>query len=207
MSTRDTGRGEKAGQKPVRSAEQQRGSAAFTEVMRAWEELADEERLAWSMEGKDHRTSGVRHFKRINIRRLRRGEQLARVPPPSKPYDGRPLLKRLLIQNRHGRLILKLELRRSPTAPTTVWGARPCNRGLARPDKCPRLGWLPAPKRRQSEITDLYFAKHGDHIRNSRVPLTGKRIFIRVRQEVDSGMSLFEQVMAVVPGPEWRPEL
>ena len=32
----------------------------------------------------------------------------------------------------------------------------------------------------------------------------GKRIFISIRQEVDDGAPLYEQVKAVVPKPEWQ---
>jgi hypothetical protein len=167
--------------------------------MKTWEDLSDEERLTWRVEGKLQRTTGINLFKQIDLRRARRGEELARVPPPFKPYDGRPILKRLVIRNRGGWITLHLELRQRPTAPMTVWGARPCNRGLERPAKCPRLGWLPAPKDGATDITELYFQKHGEYIRKHRVQLAGKRIFIRIRREVDGGADSYEEVSALVP--------
>lgn len=185
-----------------RSAEQQQGSAAFTHVIKAWEELSDDERLTWNVQGSNRRSHGVNYFKTVNLRRVRRGEELARVPPQSKPYDAKPVLKRLVIRNRGGRLTLKLELRRVPTVPTTVWGSRPCNRGLARPDKCPRLGWLMVSADAMCDITDLYFMKHGGYIKLQGVELAGKRVFIRTRQEMDDGANLFEEVQAVIPPPE-----
>jgi len=196
-------RGKAARGANARSAEQQFGSAVFTRVMKAWEELTDEEHLAWHVEAKDHRTTGVNYFRSVNLRRLRRGEELARVPAPPKSFNAKPLLKGLHIINRGGRIRLMLAVSRAPTEPTTIWGSRPCNRGWAKPDKCPRLGWFP-PSRggRLTEITALYFNKHGDYIREHRVPLVGKRIFIRARQELDSGAPLYEQVAAVVPPPE-----
>jgi hypothetical protein len=172
--------------------------------MKAWEALSDEEGLAWNVAGKSRRTHGIHYFKKINLRRVRRGEELARVPPQSKRYDGKPVLKGLGIRNRGGRIVLKLEVFRVPTAPTTVWGARPCNRGVARPDKCPRLGWLPAPEEGVSDITGLYFKMHGGYIKKHGVQLAGKRIFIRIRQEVDDGPNLYEEVKALVPEPEGR---
>src|ERR1035438_5772344 len=66
------------------SAEQRQGNAAMTHVMNAWEDLSDEERLTWRVQGKYLRTTGVNYFKKINLRRARRGEELARVPPPFK---------------------------------------------------------------------------------------------------------------------------
>ena len=197
-------RGKKGRGRKGRSAEQRQGSAALTQVMKAWEELSDGERLTWNVQGKNRRTSGINYFKKINFRRAHRGEEPARVPPWSKPYNGERVLKRLAIRNRGGRITLKLEVCRVPTVPTTVWGARPCNRGVARPDKCPRLGWLPTPLEGVSDITGLYFRKHGEYIKQRRVRLAGKRIFIRIRQEVDGGPNLFEEVKALVPEPEGR---
>jgi hypothetical protein len=133
-----------------RSDEQRRGSAAMTQVMRAWEALADQERLAWDVQGSTRRMKGINYFKQVNLRRLRRGDELTRVPPFSKAYDARPLLKALDIRNRGGRITLELQLSRVPDSPRTVWGSLPSNLGLKQPDKCPRLGWLPAPQGRSA---------------------------------------------------------
>ena len=171
----------------------------MTHVMNAWEDLSDEERLTWRVQGKYLRTTGINYFKKINLRRARRGEELARVPPPFKPYDGGRILKGLTIRNRGDWFTLHLELRRTPTVPMTVWGARPCNRGVERPAKCPRLGWLPAPQGGIIEITELYFRKHGKYVMQRWAEMVGKRIFIRVRQEVDGGVDLYEEVCALVP--------
>ena len=124
------------------------------------------------------------------------------MPTRSKPHDGRPLLKRVDIGNRDGRITLELELRRVPDAPRTVWASLPCNLGLKKPSSCPRLGWLPAPQSRWSEITKLYFANYGEYIKEHGLQLAGKRIFIRLRQETDDGPNLYEQVRAVVPQPK-----
>ena len=187
-----------------RSAEQRQGSAVLTEVMRAWENLTDLERLAWRTYGQTQRRRGVDCFKSVNVLRLRRGEELARIPPSPKPYDANNVLKELEIHNHAGRLTLKLHFYRVPAAPRTVWGAFPCNRGLEKPDKCPRLDWLPPPKDLVSEITALYYQKYAPRIWNCQQPLAGKRIFIRLRQETDDQNKLYEEVAAVVPEPEPR---
>jgi hypothetical protein len=193
----------KGGRRPKgRSAEQRQGSAALTEVMRAWEDLTDMERLAWRTYGQTQRRRGIDCFKSVNLLRLRRGEELARIPTPPKPYDANNVLKELEIHNYAGQLTLKLHLHRLPATPRTVWGAFPCNRGLAKPDKCPRLGWLSAPKNLVCEITELYYQKYAKRIWNSKVPLAGKRIFIRLRQETDDQTKLYEEIAAVVPEPE-----
>ena len=170
--------------------------------MNAWEQLSDEERLTWRTYAATRRRKGIAIFKQVNLRRLRRGEELSRLPPVAKVYDGKPILKQLLIYNHGTRLTLKLELLRTPTAPTTVWGALPCNRGLERPDKCPRLCWLPEAVDGVCDITRQYYEKYGEHLKARGVQLTGKRIFIRTRRESDEGPNLFEQVQAVVPPPE-----
>jgi hypothetical protein len=185
-----------------RSAEQQQGPAAMTQVMKAWEELTDLERLTWRVQGKNRRMEGINYFKTVNLRRLLRGEELARLPPLPKLFNAKPILKRLSIRNRGGRITITLELRRAPTEPITVWGARPCNRGLAKPHKCPRLGWLRVSASLVSNITRLYFKKHREYLIRRQVQLVGKRIFIRIRREVDEGANLYEEVHAVVPVPE-----
>lgn len=185
-----------------RTDSQRQGSAALTQVMWAWEDLTDEERLTWNVTGTSRRITGINLFKSVNLRRVRRGEELARLPPQPRPVNPKPLLKRLHIYNRGGRITLKVELFRRPTEPATVWGSRPCNRGMAKPRNCPRLGWLPAPVKLVCEITRPYFQKHRDYLIKHQVQIVGKRIFIRVRRETDVGASLFEQVQAVVPPPE-----
>ena len=184
------------------SAAQRLGTAALTQVMRAWEDLSDPERLAWRVQAKLRRSNGISYFKHINLRRARRGEELARVPPQSKPYDGQPVLKGLHISNQGGWPILTLQFRRKPTARMTVWGSRPCNRWVERPAKCPRLGWLREPKDGATEITAQYFQTHGEYIQKHWTQLAGKRIFIRVRPEVDGGVDSYEEVSALVPEPQ-----
>ena len=185
-----------------RSAAQRQGSAAMVQVMQAWESLTDEEYLRWRVEGTSRRTEGITFFKSVNLRRLRRGENLTRLPPQPKVVNAKPVLKRLVIENRHRQITLRLELHRAPTEPMTIWGSRPCNRGLAKPDKCPRLGWLPARVKLAFEITRLYFKKHREYLIRSQMQLVGKRIFIRLRRELDEGARLYEEVQAVVPPPE-----
>jgi hypothetical protein len=185
-----------------RSAAQQWGPVAMTQVMQAWEELSEEEYLTWRVAATSRRRKAINYFKAVNLRRLLRGEELARVPPLTKVFNPKPVLRRLLIRNRGNKITLMLELRRAPTEPMTLWGSRPCNRGSARPDKCPRLGWLPARANRQCNITDLYFKKHRECLIHNQVQMVGRRIFIRLRHERDEGANLYEQVNAVVPPPE-----
>jgi hypothetical protein len=53
-----------------------------------------------------------------------------------------------------------------------------------------------------SDITLQYYERHSEYLKAHGVQLVGKRIFIRTRREVDDGVALYEEVMAVVPPPE-----
>ena len=99
------------------------------QVVKAWEALRDEERLVWDVQGALRRMKGVNYFKQVNLRRLRRGDDLVRVPPQPKPLDAKPILKKLHISNRDGEITLELKLagcprrgRRSGPRCLATWG-------------------------------------------------------------------------------------
>ena len=195
----DSGRPEKR-----RSAAQQEWTASVGCASQAWEYLTDEQRLTWNVAASTRRSTGQRYFVQINAPRIRDGKPLLTTPPPPEPPGPRLVLLELIITNRRDRISLKLRLAGVPTGRYTVWGARPCNRGLAGAPKCPRLGPLPASVNQLYNITSLYFLKHGPYIDEHRLPLPGKRIYIRLRQEFDNGPGIYQQVRAIVPGPEDR---
>ncbi len=187
-----------------RSAAQQEWNAAVACASQAWEFLTDEQRLTWNVAASTRRTTGQRYFVQINAPRIRDGEALLTTPPTPEPPTPRLVLQELIITNRRGLISLKVRLAGVPTGRYTVWGARPCNRGLSGAPKCPRLGPLPPPVNHVSNITSLYFLKHGPYIEEHKLLLPGKRIYIRLRQEFDAGPGIFQQVRAVVPVPEDR---
>jgi len=189
-----------------RSAAQREWARAVARASAAWEYLSDEQRLLWNVAAKTWRMSGQRYFVKINARRLREGQDLLTEPPKAVRYDPKRVLKRLVITNQRGRIVLKLKVSPVPGARYTVWGSLPCSQGVSRCYNCPRLGALPAPVGGWSDITGLYFRKHGDYIVEHEVPVIGKRIYIRVRQERDDGPALYEEVRAVVPAPEGERE-
>ena len=187
-----------------RSAAQREWNIAVGLASMAWEALSDEQRLAWNAEGKSRRSTGQRYFTGINAPRFRDGQEPLTEPPAQPVYSGKLILKRLVICNWVGRITLKLEVSLAPGVRVTVWGSRPCNRGVSRTPDCPRLGDLPVPVGGVADITELYFRKHAEYMRAHGMHLVGKRIFIRIRVEQDAGPGLFEGTNAVVPEPEAR---
>jgi len=185
-----------------RSTAQQNWNAAVAWASQAWEHLTDEQRLTWNVDADNRRTTGHRRFTGINARRLRDGKELLTLPPEFKPFSPRPLLKRLIITNRRGRITLKLELSRVPAGEITVWASRPCSQGRKGCQKCPRLGPLPPSARGLHDITQLYFEKHGEYIARLGVQLVGKRIYVRIRQELDDTPSVYQEARAIVPVPQ-----
>jgi hypothetical protein len=195
----------KAGhRKHGRSAAQREWTACVAAASRAWEYLTDKQRLPWNERGKSRRTSGQRDFVKINAPRFRDGQPMLTELPSSEAPPPRGVLKRLLITNRRRRVRLWLEVSPPPNARFTVWGSRPCNQGISAYHKCPRLGPLPETVNGWSEITGLYFKKHGGYIETQLGQIVGKRIVIRLRQELEAGPTGYEEVRAVVPPPEDR---
>jgi hypothetical protein len=184
-----------------RSKAQREWASALGRASAAWEYLSDEQRQLWNVAAKAWRMTGQRYFVKVNARRVFDGQAVLTEPPRQRGCELKRVLKRLVITNRRGRVELKVQVSPARGARYTVWGSLPCNLGRSRWVKCPQLGPLPAPKGGWSEITALYFRKHGNYIVEHELPLVGKRIYIRVREERDDGPSLYEEKRAVVPEP------
>ena len=50
------------------------------------------------------------------------------------------------------------------------------------------------------------YEKHGESLKKLGVQLVGKRIFIRIRKEVDDEFAFLEEVKTLVPPPEGQAE-
>jgi hypothetical protein len=187
----------------IRSLAQRQWNAAVGLASSFWESLTDQERLAWDVAGENDRISGYNYQVKINAPRIRDGNEPLRLPPPPAPYAENPVRK-LLIANTPGGVRLWLEVPQTPKAPISVWASRPCKLGIRDCHKCPLLGLLPPSNRGLCEITQLYFAKHGEYIATHRVQLVGKRIFVRTRPELDGAPRLLMPVHAIVPPPGER---
>jgi hypothetical protein len=194
--------GETPRRKHGRTPAQRQWTSALGRASIAWEYLSEEQRLLWKVDAEVRRTSGQRCFVKVNAPRLRGGLELLTKPPKLEPYNSKRALHGLAITHRRGRIVLKLAVSPMPGARYTVWGSRPCKLGVSAYIKCPLLGLLPPPVDGRSDITALYFRKHGDYIMQHELPLVRRRIYIRIRQERDQGPALYEEVRAIVPDPE-----
>ena len=184
-----------------RTPAQQRTSAGFGAVAKTWSELTEEQRLAWmskarhsksrSRLGESYTLTGQTYFMRVNSLRAASGLSLLTDPPPHGQFIPNPV-RALIITNQGGRIALKLELAESPVGDIMVFGAAPCSAGTYKCFKFLRLGPLPVPVGRLSEISSLYVKRHG-------VPPVGKRVFIRTRPQNDGPRDRFLELHAVVP--------
>ena len=188
----------------VRSADQREWNVAVGLASRAWLDLTDEQYRTWNVAAKSRRTSGQRYFTGVNAPRIRDRQEPLKVPPAPATYSGKRILKRFIISNRGDRITLVLVVFPVPGVRITVWGSRPCNRGISVGIRCPRLGELPAPQGGVSDFTWHYFRKHWEYIEKNGVELVGKRIFIQLRVELEGWGKLCERASAVVPPPEVR---
>jgi hypothetical protein len=186
------------------TAARKRAQGEFRAVAKVWGELTDEQYQAWRARarrekskpklGKRWSLTAQTYFGRINNPRVAFGKELLLDPPPPAHFPPNPV-KRIIIANRAGRIMLKIELSGPPTVDIMVFASRPCKRSVARCFKCPRIGPLPPPVALLSDITKQYVEKHGR-------PAVGQRIFIRTRQYLDGGQDKFHEFSAVVPAEE-----
>lgn len=194
----------KPGRKPARSAAQRAWNGAVALASRAWEWLNDEQRITWNTQAGTHRTSGQRLFVKISARRLYDGKKLLTEYPAPTSFGPGPHLKALVIINHRRRLTLKLRASPAPGGQFTVWGSRPLNQGISVCPWCPLLGPLPPAVGEWIDISDLYRRKHGRYLKANTLQLTGKRIIIRLREELDDGSKTVQEVRALIPPPAPR---
>ena len=187
---------------PQTSSQVQRREAMGRARFR-WRTLTDAQRAAWNATASSSRTrrrlnqsgplSGYLLFIKINCNRALVGQDFALDPPAASPMPDNPVRK-LVITNTDGSIVLKLSVSGNPAPYIVVLGAKPRSAGATYVDHFTILGALPAPERGVSEITDLYVGKYG-------VPRAGTRLFIRTFQLSDIWEAPPVQFSAVVPAP------
>src|SRR5208282_5497699 len=155
---------------------------AFGAIAKAWRErLTEEQRQAWVASAarvKSHPRLwqsgplfGEMHFEGINSARARIGREMLFWPPERVVFGPNPVAE-LALTRVNGRLRLRLRLSGPVTEDIMVFGQAPCGAGWKKLRHGAYLGLLPAPQAGESDITDLYVQKYGEHE-------PGERDFIR----------------------------
>jgi hypothetical protein len=173
-------------------------------VSAGWEGLSDEQREAWEVAGakvpsrrvlgKAGRLDGRGCFAKVNLPRARLGQELLKEPPARVVFDPNPVTGFTIVRGRKG-TTLTLTLDRRPVQELLVYGSPPCNQGKRRCWDLRVLGLLAGAAKGPNEITELYAAKYG-------LPRAGKRVFIRVRQQMMGWRGDAWEGNAVVPGED-----
>ena len=186
------------------TADQRRAWAEMSILSAAWNNLTEEQRMAWNAEtrtnrrgglaAREPRRSGRRLFVKVNSRRFALWQDLLSDPAGAESYKPTAIV-RFVITNRGGRIALKLSVSNGPAEGVMVSSWHPVNAGVMVWKKFVRIGLLPAPEGGVSDITRRYVAKYG-------VPPVGKKVFIRIQQMNDYVGNIVQVCSAIVPaGP------
>ena len=178
--------------------------AAMRAVAEAWDNLTDEQYQAWAVAGprvrsrkvlgKSSRLDARGFFSKINLPRAHVGQTLLTWPPAVADFGSNPAKAFTIAHDSRG-VVLHLTLARAPADEIVVYASPPCNRGKRRNWDYRLLGLLSSPIKGVNDISVLYMKKYG-------LPLEGKRVFIRTRQEINGWRGEPWEASAVVPPRE-----
>jgi hypothetical protein len=175
---------------------------AMRTVAEAWNRLTDEQRDRWYVTGpnvpsrkvlgKAGKLDGRGFFCKVNLPRARLGLELL-LDPPARAEPGPNPAVAFTISNDQWDIALELTLARAPTQEVelVVWASPPCNAGKRRNWDYRLVGLLRAPVEGVNNIRKMYVKRFG-------VPPVGKRVFVRVQQQVDGWRSKPWEGSAVV---------
>jgi hypothetical protein len=178
-----------------------RWRGAWGRAAKAWRDwLTEEERQVWNVAGKKQLSraragqagplTGQLFFQRLNAPRLCIGREMMRCPSQRPVFAPSPV--ELSIRRGPGGLRIELRVCGPVAGDIMVFATGPCS---ARWTKCRKpvyLGLLPEPVDGVCDITELYVARLGE-------PEAGKRVFIRMRQQVDGWEGPNSDTSQVVP--------
>jgi hypothetical protein len=193
------------------TAAQTHAWTSFGEASGMWGTLTDEQYEAWDEAAKKEkrrrrwraarRLTGQNLFTEINSHQAFLG-LLPFLYPPERPAFTLARLGPLLTGEGRGGVTLKLGVPQAPEGHVLVFGALPCSPGRRYCDKFSYLGLLPAQKEGVSEISTLYYERHG-------VPPPGSRVIILMQQQVNGWRDIPRRLDVVVPlrqGPVAQPK-
>jgi hypothetical protein len=176
-----------------------------------WGNLSEDQYQAWDEAAKkENRRRHLRKGRRLNghnlFTEINSHQRFLGLPPYLYPTE-RPafemgVLGPLMTGDGRDGVTLLLGVPKVPAGHVLVFGARPCSPGRRYCDKLRYLGPLPAPKGGMSEITALYYEKHG-------VPPPGSRVIIALQQQVDGWRGIPRRLDVVIPsrqGPAPKPK-
>ena len=170
-------------------------------VASQWRGLTQAQRDAWTAEASAHRSktrlgqsgtlTGFQLYSKINCSLLNIGNAVV-AAPPAEPVFGLLPVSGLVITNTTGVITLKLTTTDSPADGTMLWGARPCSQGMSTARGVVFLGTLDSPANNAVDITAAYTGRYGS-------PAVGKKVFVKVNQNVNGWEDIPRQFWAMVP--------
>jgi hypothetical protein len=170
-------------------------------VASQWATLTQAQRDAWTVAGKAHQSkarlgqsgplTGFQLYAKINCSRLIIGGTEVSTPPAAPAFPLLPV-SGLAITNVGGTVSLKLTTTDAPGDGTMLRGAPPCSQGRSIAPGVVYLGTLDSPVNNAIDITTAYTAKYG-------APPVGKKVFVRVNQNVNGWEDIPRQFWAIVP--------
>jgi hypothetical protein len=160
----------------------------------AWRKLALQVRSRPNM-GNSAPLDAAQLFKKINRVLATCGREPLIVPPPLPEFGPNPV-EGFEVRAAKDRLVFKLRVSRNvrwearpPLEDIMVYAWAPCNPPVEKPRNWAFLGILPAPRRGESDITELYLRKLKEwrklQDRKYHVPLEGSRVFVRAWQQTN----------------------
>jgi hypothetical protein len=170
-------------------------------VASQWRGLTQAQRDAWTAEASQHQSkarlgqsgplTGFQLYAKINCSLLIIGDEVVSAPPAAPVFDLLPV-SGLVITNANGVITLKLTTTDTPAEGTMLWGAKPCSQGQNIGRQPVFLGTLNAPSNGAIDITAAYTGRYGS-------PAVGKKVFVKVNQNITGWEDTPRQFWAIVP--------
>jgi hypothetical protein len=170
-------------------------------VASQWGALTQAQRDAWTAVARQYQSksrlgqsgplTGFQLYTKINCSRLIVGNTVVTAAPAAPAFALLPV-SGLVITNAAGVITLKLTAADAPADGSMLRGAAPCSAGRDVAPNVVYLGTLDSPVGGAINITAAYTARYGS-------PAAGKKVFVKVNQNVDGWEDTPRQFWAIVP--------